>query len=311
MTPLRKATPLAEPLISGGRSLRRLDRFLAGLERQSNGALEMEGVGFLLALGALDGGTGPDVSLLLFYLVPVFWYAWFLGRRHGLLMALAAAVVEFTVDLKSAHAHPPPVIGLWNAAAKAGFFAVAALLLTALRRSFEQERRLAQIDPLTGVLNRRAFVDRLRLEVDRSRRRKSPLTLIYLDVDHFKDINDRWGHPAGDRILKSAVATLRKDFRRTDAVARLGGDEFAVLLPDTDAPAADTVIRKMRAHLSAPRGDDPRVTFSFGAVTFLRPPDDVELLIQEADRLMYEVKRAGRNNVRHETWNSPVGEAVG
>jgi diguanylate cyclase (GGDEF)-like protein len=226
-------------------------------------------------------------------------------------MALAAAVVEFAVDLKSAHAHPPPVIGLWNAAAKAGFFAVAALLLTALRRSFEQERRLAQIDPLTGVLNRRAFVDRLRLEVDRSRRRKSPLTLIYLDVDHFKDINDRWGHPAGDRILKSAVATLRKDFRRTDAVARLGGDEFAVLLPDTEAPAADTVIRKMRAHLSAPRGDDPGVTFSFGAVTFLRPPDDVELLIQEADRLMYEVKRAGRNNVRHETWNSPVGEAVG
>lgn len=308
MTPRRAVTPIVEPLLAGGRALRRLDRVLAALERQPRGALQIEGFLLLLAIGALDRATGVDLSLILFYLLPVFWSAWLIGRDAGLFMSIAAALVGFASDPAPA-AGVHPLIPLWNAVVKAVFFAVAAATLSALRRSLEQERRLARTDPLTGALNRRAFLERLRLEADRSRRRHGPLTVLYLDVDRFKDVNDRWGHAAGDRVLKLTVSTLRGEFRRTDAVARLGGDEFAVLLPDTPPEAASVVIEKMRSRLSGPRGGDPAVTFSLGAVTFLDPPADVETLIHEADRLMYEVKRAGRNNARHETW-APASAAV-
>ena len=171
----------------------------------------------------------------------------------------------------------------------------------------ERLAALATTDGHTGLANRRCFDARLDDEWARARRTGSQLALLMVDVDHFKKYNDTYGHPAGDACLKAIAACLAKQVRRpADLVARYGGEEFAVLLPDTDAAGCRNIAEQVRAeiqqlgiaHLSnAPLG---LVTVSIGAAA-VRPGTekdaDGSVLIEAADRALYEAKRLGRNNV--------------
>jgi diguanylate cyclase (GGDEF)-like protein len=162
---------------------------------------------------------------------------------------------------------------------------------------------LAKKDGLTGIYNRRSFDDRLAFELQRAQRYGRELTLLALDVDHFKRVNDTWGHQAGDAVLKFLAALLERSVRAgVDLVARVGGEEFAVLLPETDAASAHTVADRMRSAVEAAQipipGHDPiRVTVSIGLCAQRGAGDCPEGLQGNADRALYAAKHKGRNRV--------------
>lgn len=164
--------------------------------------------------------------------------------------------------------------------------------------------RQARTDPLTGLLNRRAFLEEMERHAARQDRDDQPGTLMFADLDHFKPVNDRLGHETGDEVLRRTASLLRNTFRPTDLIARLGGDEFAVWLNGADHMTAaeraeflrDAVPREL-AEITGP--DGPRVTLSIGIAS--REPGDGEALsnlMRRADRAMYEVKRGGRGHWR-------------
>lgn len=171
----------------------------------------------------------------------------------------------------------------------------------ALAESRLELERLARVDALTGVANRRQFEERLALALMRLERRELPVALMYLDVDHFKRINDEYGHAAGDDILRAFAQRLQGSVRATDLVARLGGDEFVVLIEDAALPAAaETVARKLLEAMRKPVATEDRtlaVTTSVG-IAYTSAAIDAAKLMAAADSALYEAKKAGRNTYR-------------
>jgi len=163
---------------------------------------------------------------------------------------------------------------------------------------------LATTDPLTRVLNRRALLDRLTAEVDRARRFNSSLTLLLLDVDHFKQINDTAGHLAGDSVLRQLGALLEDAVRKVDVVARYGGEEFVVILPETASDGGIIFAERLRERIEMQSYDvgverPVRLTVSIGVATFPSPRvATTEDFFARADEALYRAKSDGRNQVR-------------
>ncbi len=160
----------------------------------------------------------------------------------------------------------------------------------------ETLREAATTDRLTGVANRGRFNEVLPEEMQRSVRTRSPLCLLIVDLDHFKSINDRFGHAAGDEVLRAAAGVLRSGVRPYDIVARYGGEEFVVVLPGSDLTTASGIAERLRAALPESTGDY-RVTASMGLARFEPSVDDPDLLVQRADAALYESKHNGRNRI--------------
>ncbi|MEN6630340.1 MAG: diguanylate cyclase [Sulfuricella sp.] len=162
--------------------------------------------------------------------------------------------------------------------------------------------KLSSEDPLTGLYNRRTILDSLEEEIKRGQRYKHPLSFLMMDIDHFKKINDQWGHPTGDEVLKSFAAACQSMMRDADKVGRFGGEEFAMILPETGMKDAEPVaerIRKITAEMEihTKRSTAPiPVTVSVG-VTTTADGDDAETVIARADEALYEAKNSGRNRV--------------
>ena len=163
---------------------------------------------------------------------------------------------------------------------------------------------LATTDPLTRVLNRRALLDRLTAEVDRARRFNSSLTLLLLDVDHFKQINDTAGHLAGDSVLRQLGSLLEEAVRKVDVVARYGGEEFVVILPETASDGGIIFAERLRERIEAQSFDvgverPVHLTVSIGVATFPSPRvATTEDFFARADEALYRAKSGGRNQVR-------------
>lgn len=169
-------------------------------------------------------------------------------------------------------------------------------------RLMEHVRRLASIDHLTGIYNRRQFIEICTIQLDIAREQKNPASLIMIDIDHFKEVNDTWGHQVGDKVLVDVVKTCRKQLRESDIFGRFGGEEFVVFLPDTDLRRARQVADRMRQRLEERQSESEdaigRVTASFGISMYKSPrPPKLEELINQADNALYQAKRNGRNRV--------------
>ncbi len=175
----------------------------------------------------------------------------------------------------------------------------------------EQKRaeleQLSRIDGLTGLINRRHFNERLEAEFHRSSRYRAPLSCLLMDIDHFKKVNDTWGHPFGDIVLKEVAAAARRALRDVDVIARYGGEEIIALLPETSPEEGWRAAERLRLAVEAMRltcrtTEPPaqvRVTASLGVATF--PGEGVETaedLVQAADECLYAAKQGGRNQVR-------------
>jgi len=181
------------------------------------------------------------------------------------------------------------------------WFLVVLIVISRLQSALENERVLSGLDPLTGAANTRAFRGRARDEIDRSRRYGRPFTLAYVDLDNFKAVNDRFGHSAGDNLLRLVTDNIRKNLRTTDIFARVGGDEFVLLLPETGPESARAVLDKLQDKVTSSLQEAKwPVTLSVGAVSYLSPPDSVDAMIVQTDNLLYQVKHGGKNRIRQE-----------
>jgi two-component system, cell cycle response regulator len=175
------------------------------------------------------------------------------------------------------------------------------------RRIIELERRILQLantDPLTGISNRRAFMERLKAELERAARENAPLSIIMADIDHFKRVNDEYGHQAGDRVLQEFSRRLMKPARPYDFLGRYGGEEFIACLPNTNEAQARSIAERLRRGVeetAISRSDDANIpiTASFGTASLRAGAgnDDVDRLIKRADDALYKAKREGRNRV--------------
>lgn len=155
---------------------------------------------------------------------------------------------------------------------------------------------LATHDPLTGVFNRRKFNELTAAEIERALRYPQPLSLFILDIDHFKLVNDRHGHEAGDAVLVSLAGLLRAEIRSTDSLARWGGEEFVILSPAVGLPATAVLAERLRAAVGAYPFAVGQVTASFGVADFHRD-DSADSLFARADQALYRAKEHGRNRV--------------
>jgi diguanylate cyclase (GGDEF)-like protein/PAS domain S-box-containing protein len=182
------------------------------------------------------------------------------------------------------------------------------LLLLAGRDVTERERllrevtRLSTTDPLTGLSNRRHFAEAAKLEIVRARRYRRPLSAVMVDLDHFKRVNDTYGHATGDRVLVAVARLCIRLARTTDLKARLGGEEFCLLLPETAAESSRVLAERLRGDVEALPFDADgrafRITVSMGISLYV-PGDEVESLVGRADAALYAAKASGRNRVAY------------
>lgn len=161
----------------------------------------------------------------------------------------------------------------------------------------EELERIAYRDSLTNLLNRREITRILDIEIERAQRQKTQLSLLMLDLDHFKSINDKHGHRAGDSVLKSCAASLEDCSRRTDFIGRIGGEEFVILLPNTGYATAIKLAERCRQSIEKSSTNAIQYTCSIG-VAALETGEQLENLMQRADEALYSAKESGRNNVK-------------
>jgi diguanylate cyclase (GGDEF)-like protein len=255
--------------------------------------------GFLvLCIGIVDALTGYEITLGFFYAAPVMLVTWHYGFWPGALLSIATIVGMFIVDNFVTRHIPFPshdLIPYWNTAIRLSYFILIVWILDKLRSALKREQMYARRDFLTGLANTLAFDERMRAEIDRARRYGHPLSLAYMDCDDFKQVNDRFGHNVGDRLLRTVAQEMQMHMRTADVLARMGGDEFAVILPETGADEAVAIMRKLQDRMARTAAVDERaVSFSIGVVTFVTPVDTVDEALKMADQLMYEVRTAAK-----------------
>ena len=261
------------------------------------------GIGTIGLLGIIDILTGNEITFSLFYLAPIVAVTWATNQNSGLLMSSLSALTLLGAEIAGGQTYSSPSIYVLNTLIRTVFYTIVTYLVAQLHKARREEQLAARTDFVTGAANARYFHELLQMEINRIQRYPHPITVVYIDIDNFKLVNDLFGHKIGDEVLHSIATELKSQLRRTDVVARVGGDEFALLLPSTHQPEAKVVISKVHTNLvEAMKQKNWPVTFSMGAVTCVSPPHSPEQLINMADEMMYEVKNSTKNDVRFFTW---------
>ena len=252
------------------------------------------GLGYITAVVAVSKPIGATPA---FFLWPILTAAYFLRRRDltvvfGLFLALFAGALAFTRDGNEAQVYVPLVLVI---------FVVTALVrlmresLAALIGGLEHS---ASTDALTGLANRATFADSCRRDVEQARRTGAPLSLVMIDLDHFKAINDQFGHAAGDDALRRFAIVLREECRAADLAARHGGEEFVVSLSGTGLDEAARFAERLRARIERDTASDAApIRISVGVSELHEGHGDADDLIACADAALYLAKTSGRNRV--------------
>lgn len=264
------------------------------------------GLGAIAGVGYLDYLTRERWNFYILYSIPILVCAWHGGKKFAIVMAVFSSFSWLLVHLQIAPDDSLYVLPYWNLGLWAAFFSVVGYILASLKERLEREKLLSRLDYLTLVYNVRGFYEVARRELERSRREGIPLTLAYVDLDHFKEINDDLGHQVGDQLLRE-VARILQESRDSDVAARLGGDEFALLLPNTGLEEAKAALDRIRENLRTRMAERQwSVTFSIGAAVFVEMPDQVKEMIKAADNLMYQVKNTTKDDIVYKVWCPPV-----
>jgi diguanylate cyclase (GGDEF)-like protein len=253
-------------------------------------------------IGFFDYKTEEHISLYVFYSLPIFVAAWFIGPWAGAIASLASSLAWWVVDLK--HISSPQLLHYADSLIRFVYFVCISLIISFLRTSLLREKNLADTDFLTGLPNRRTFIEKVELETERAKKYKRSFTIAYIDLDNFKTVNDQYGHALGDQLLKEIANGIKNDVRPNDIVARMGGDEFLVFFPNTTEAEALFALTHLQNQLKKiVENHKLPVTSTIGAVTFNKAFSSPEELIKAADRIMYSGKQAGRNTIQHITQN--------
>jgi diguanylate cyclase (GGDEF)-like protein len=258
----------------------------------------------IAAIAWLEVITRHEMRLAVIYLIPVIAVAWMGSRTQSAISVIASAASRLAAD----YAWKVP---LWNGFAWVMVYVAVAFLVRRilldrakletvnmeLQRALTRESNLARTDPLTGLPNSRSFLEHLGRELARARRENQAVCVLFLDLDDFKAVNDRYGHAAGDDVLAAIGRLILETVRAGDMVARLGGDEFVVLLWHTPREEAVHVAERIRSRVAEFAADYPktRLGVSVGIAWFAEPPSDPEDVLRAADHEMYEEKVARKS----------------
>jgi diguanylate cyclase (GGDEF)-like protein len=252
----------------------------------------------ILLVGVVDYLSGTEVRVFPLYFLPLIPAAWVFGRT-GAVGSSLVATAAWAASLYLAGSHySHGYIWLINVLTQGATFLVVSLLIAWLHASLQRERVLSSTDTLTRLANRRAFYEQAGAALALCHRKSNPVSLAYIDLDNFKQVNDAYGHGSGDALLRAVGEILRSCLRASDVSGRFGGDEFVIMLPDTTADHARTVLEKIRIRIAqTPEVRACSVTVSIGAVAYPKAPTDISVMIKAADELMYSVKNGGKDGV--------------
>jgi diguanylate cyclase (GGDEF)-like protein len=253
----------------------------------------------VISVGIADYNTGAELAFSIFYLFPVGIAAWYIGWKAGFFISIESTFSWYLADILArdvpyTHSFYPA----WNAGVRLITFLTIAILFNFIRTILKRETLHARIDYLTGAENARAFYEMVEKQISLFSRKNRPFSILYIDMDNLKQLNDTHGHSAGDKALQDTVSTLQRTLRPSDIISRLGGDEFAVLLMEADARAAEFVSTRVQTALRKKPGRRYGVTYSIGALSCLAAPASADELMEQADDLMYEAKRGGKDTIR-------------
>jgi diguanylate cyclase (GGDEF)-like protein len=255
-------------------------------------------IGLVVALTAFKLTIGHSLTVIDFMFVPVVWVGWFSRARWcAYAVALTAAGLSVMVAVVAETQASLPA-AFASGIARFALYLLVLGLLGMMRRERAGHQHAVATDQLTGAANGREFRAIALAEVERAQRHQRDLSLACVDVDDFKAINDRLGHPEGDHVLREVSHMMRSVVRASDTVARIGGDEFAILMPEISASPARAVIERVRGELSRLRTTDGEpVLCSIGLVTFDRPPKSLKELVAAGDELLYRAKDKGKDRI--------------
>lgn len=262
----------------------------------------------ILLVGYLGYHTGNEISMMLLYALPVFVVARFCGKWEGIVIAICATASWLLVNVIHQPSGESAAIFSWNAFTRFGIFVLIAYTVSLqgkLRAALEREKLRANTDRLTGLLNKGAFRERVEEEMLRAQRYHHPLSLAFIDLDNFKQVNDSQGHARGDKLLLLVSETLTHTIRKTDFAGRIGGDEFTIFFPETDEEQVRNAVDKLVTALDIMTGQSGwQVTASIGVITCWDNCDTYDALLGKADKLMYVAKEKGKNAAEFATVSS-------
>jgi len=246
--------------------------------------------------GILDYASGTEYRIFPLYFLPICLVGWRLGYGTTLFAAWLSTATWLVSNYEAGMQYSSGAVWIVNTLTQGVSFSVVGALVVFSQRAYRLAETRSRIDTLTGLLNAGAFTAEAVRLTAMCERHKRPLTVVYLDVDDFKRVNDSFGHAQGDAVLATVGATLLEGARETDLVARLGGDEFAMALAETDAAGAEIVLSRLRARLIHALAGAPRaVTISIGAAVSLHQHPPIDVLLQRADALLYRAKADGKD----------------
>lgn len=261
----------------------------------------------VLVFTAFDYVVGQHIDTSIFHLVPIAYVA-FYGKRWQTITLVTLSELLYTGIEIIVLMHQSPLFAiLWNSLARGILFMIIAIGAQKLGVSYQREAHFSNHDPLTGALNRRAL-ERLLLE-HMMLTESWPLTIAYIDIDNFKQVNDRLSHAAGDALLSNTIRLLSFNARKGDRIGRLGGDEFMAIYPGANEAMAKTIVIRQR---DAIHDYYQRKAFgtslSIGVVTFHHSPADMMEMIRQADAAMYQAKNSGKSQIIYSSYFSSPGE---
>ncbi len=216
-----------------------------------------------IMIGVIRFLTGPELALSLFYLFPIALVTWNVGRGAGIIISITSALSWLMADLMMLNSFSNILIPFLNETFRLIVFLIITYIIFELKNALGKHKALAGTDPLTSVANRRAFFELANMELNKARRYRHPFSVVYIDIDNFKKVNDNLGHNVGDRLLCSVAKMIKQNIRVIDILARLGGDEFAILLSETGAETAGLVASKLKNKLLKPGAKHPVSSSTF------------------------------------------------
>lgn len=268
----------------------------------------------IAVIAAIDYASGMAVVISVLYFIPIIAAGWFLRPERAVTVAVVATLAWLAGDVAWRGLGETQAIRIWNACAGVVTLAAVTFLVQRARREHDallaanrqldlaltRETESARTDALTNLPNARALSETLTRELARSRRSGTPLSLLYIDLDDFKEVNDRYGHAAGDALLERVGAALGSVLRAGDIAARIGGDEFVVVLAGSSAESAKEVAARIVASVAAEakRYPDAPVGASVGIVHYARSfPAGAGEILSRGDAVMYAAKHGGKGRV--------------
>ena len=257
----------------------------------------------VICITMILAGNSIDLEPLL--VLPILLASWYGGSKTGTLVAILTAISLLITHWSLGFFQFNRISLVYDFLVTLFVYLFIGIIVTNFRNAHKFETSAADTDSLTGVNSSRRFYIELTEEILRSKRYGHTFSLVYIDVDNFKQINDTLGHPVGDELLIQLSKCLRESLRSTDIVARMGGDEFICLLPEAGQFEAKSAMLKAKKalKLSMKKHNWDIISFSIGVITFETIPNDALQAVKLADELMYEVKNASKNDIAYRVWH--------